>query len=71
MKKQRTANQKEIDAKVELQKYGKQNQQCLKHQKVSADETKTENKGKEKQGDKLSTGDKDKNNKNTTKTNKL
>ena len=40
MKKQRTANQKEIDAKVELQKYGKQNQQCLKHQKESADETK-------------------------------
>ena len=55
MKTQRTANQRETerDAKVELKEWGKQNQQCLKHQKVIADETKSEKKGKEKQGNKL------------------
>ena len=54
------------EAKREDQQYGKLNQQCQKHQKVIADETKTKEKEKENQGDK--TAEEDKNNKNTSKT---
>ena len=46
-----------------------QNQQCQKHQKVIADETKTKEKEEENQGDK--TIEWDKNHKNTSETNKL
>ena len=56
----------EREAKREDEQYGKPNQQCQKHQKVIADETKTKEKEKENQGDK--TAEEDKNNKNTSKT---
>ena len=56
------------EAKREDQQYGKLNQQCQKHQKVIADETKTKEKEKENQGDR--TAEEDKNHKNTSKTSK-
>ena len=58
----------EGEAKREDEQYGKPNQQCQKHQKVIADETKTKEKEKENQGDK--TAEEDKNHKNTSKTSK-
>ena len=58
----------EGEAKREDEQYGKPNQQCQKHQKVIADETKTKEKEKENQGDK--TAEEDQNHKNTSKTNK-
>ena len=42
----------EREAKREDEQYGKPNQQCQKHQKVIADETKTKEKEEENQGDK-------------------
>ena len=45
-----------------------QNQQCQKHQKVIADETKTKEKEKENQGNR--TAEEDQNHKNTSKTSK-
>ena len=42
----------EGEAKREDEQYGKPNQQCQKHQKVIADETKTKEKEEENQGDK-------------------
>ena len=59
----------EGEAKREDEQYGKPNQQCQKHQKVIADETKTKEKEKENQEDK--TIEEDKNHKNISKTNKL
>ena len=58
------------EAKGEDDHYGIPNPQCQKYQKVIAAETKTKDKEKENQGHKISTG-KDKNHKNTSKTNKL
>ena len=58
----------EGEAKREDEQYGKPNQQCQKHQKVIADETKTKEKDKENQGDKTA---EDKNHKNTSKRSKL
>ena len=63
-----TPNQRQGEVKGKDEQYGKPNEQCQKHQKVSADETKTSEKGKENQGDK--TAEKDKNHNNTSKTNK-
>ena len=57
----------EGEAKREDEQYGKPNQQCQKHQKVIADETKTKEKDKENQGDKTA---EDKNHKNTSKKSK-
>ena len=51
-----------------IEQYGKPNQQCQKHQKVIADESKTKEKEKENQGD--GTSEEDKNRKNTSKTSK-
>ena len=59
----------EGEAKREDEQYGKPNQQCQKHQKVIADETKTKEKEKENQEDK--TIEEDKNHKNTSKANQL
>ena len=61
----------EKGVKGEAEQRGKPNHQCKKHQKVVSAETKTKEKGKENQRDKTSTGEEDKNNKNTNKTNKL
>ena len=58
------------EAKGEDDHYGIPNPQCQRYQKVIAAETKTKDKEKENQGHKISTG-KDKNHKNTSKTNKL
>ena len=57
----------EGEAKREDEQYGKPNQQCQKHQKVIADETKTKEREKQNQGDK--TAGEDENHKNTGKTN--
>ena len=57
------------EAKGEDEQYGKPKEQCQKHQKVIAAETKIKEKEKENQGDKTSTGEDKK--KNTSKTNKL
>ena len=69
MQTQRTPNQRENQKEKMSKQYGKPNQQCQKHQKVIADETKTKEKEKENQGDK--TIEEDKNHKNTNKINKL
>ena len=61
----------EGETKGEDEQHGIANQQCQRHQKVIAAETKTKYKEKENQGDKTSTREKDKNNKNSSKTNKL
>ena len=58
----------EGEARREDEQSGKPNQQCQKHQKVIADETKTKEKEKENQGDR--TAEEDKNRKNTSKTSK-
>ena len=58
----------EGEAKREDEQFGKSNQQCQKHQKVIADETKTKEKERENQGDR--TAEEDKNQKNTSKTSK-
>ena len=58
------------EAKREDEQYGNPNQQCEKHRKVVAAETKTNERGKENQVDKISTGEEYKN-KNTSKINKL
>ena len=57
----------EGEVKREDEQYGKSNQQCQKHQKVIADETKTKDKEKENQGNK--TKEEDKNHKQTQKNN--
>ena len=54
----------EGEAKREEEQYGKPNEQCQKHQKVIADETKTKEKEKKNQGDR--TAEEDKNRKNTS-----
>ena len=56
----------EVESKRKDEQYGKRNQQCQKHQKVIADETKPKEKEKENQGDRTE----DKNHKNTSKTRK-
>ena len=58
----------EGEAKIEDEQYEKPNEQCQKHQKVIADETKIKEKEKENQGGKAE--QEDKNHKNTSKTNK-
>ena len=58
----------EEEAKWEDVQYRKTSQQCPKHQKVIADETKTKEKAKENQGDK--TAEEDKNHKNISKRSK-
>ena len=58
------------EAKREDEQYGNPNQQCEKHRKVVAAETKTNEREKENQVDKISTGEEYKN-KNTSKINKL
>ena len=58
------------EAKREDEQYENPNQQCEKHQKVVAAETKTNEREKENQVDKISTGEEYKN-KNTSKINKL
>ena len=55
------------EAKREDEQYGKPNEQCQKHQKLIADETKTKEKEKENLVDKTA---EDENHKNTSKTNK-
>ena len=63
-----TQNMKsEGEAKREDEQYGKPNEQCQKHQKLIADETKTKEKEKQNLVDKTA---EDKNHKNTSKTNK-
>ena len=59
----------EEESKREDKQYRKPSQRCQKHQKVIADETKTKEQEKEKQGDKTS-AEEDKNHKNTSKTKK-
>ena len=61
----------EGEAKGEDEQYGKPNQQCQKHEKVIADQTKTKQQEKENQGVKTSAREEEKNNKNTIKTNEL
>ena len=61
----------EGEAKGEDEQYGKQSQQCQKHEKVIAEPTKTKEQEKENQGVKTSTGEEEKNNKNTSRTNEL
>ena len=53
-----TPNQRQGEVKRKDEQYGKPNQQCQKHLKVSADEAKTTEKGKENQGDKTAEEDK-------------
>ena len=50
----------EGEAKGEDEQYGKPNQQCQKHEKVIADQTKTKEQGKENQGVKTSAGEEEK-----------
>ena len=61
----------EGEAKGEDERYGKPNQQCQKHEKVIANETKIKEKETENQGDKTSTREEEKNNKNTSKADEL
>ena len=65
MQTQNTKSEGEV--KREDEQYGKPNEQCHKHQKLIADETKTKEKEKENLVDKTA---EDKNHKNTSKTNK-
>ena len=59
----------EGEANSKDEQYGKLNQQCQKHKKVIADQTKTKEQEKENQG--VKTAGEEKNNKNTSKTNEL
>ena len=60
----------EGEGKGKDEQFGKKNQQFQCHQKVITGETKTKYKKNENQGNNASTGEEDKNNKNTIKTNK-
>ena len=60
----------EGEGKGKDEQFGKKNQLFQSHQKVITGETKTKYKKNENQGNNASTGEEDKNNKNTIKTNK-